>query len=138
MSNRYWILATETATQGIFPSVMDYDSDYPMLFDTLEQAEQKAWELLEQHNQDLQDDRYYSLAQIAPDVIGAERIAAIREIIDDYQYQDEPFDFPLEVEVHDDGSMTFEFLNWELSRQAGQEMYDTYRFDVEILSRFPN
>jgi hypothetical protein len=138
MSNRYWILATETATQGIFPSVMDYDSDYPMLFDTLEQAEQKAWELLEQHNQYLQDDRYYSLAQIAPDVIGAERIAAIREIIDDYQYQDEPFDFPLEVEVHDDGSMTFEFLNWELSRQAGQEMYDTYRFDVEILSRFPN
>jgi hypothetical protein len=138
MSNRYWILATVTATQGIFPSVMDYDSDYPMLFDTLEQAEQKAWELLEQHNQDLQDDRYYSLAQIAPDVIGAERIAAIREIIDDYQYQDEPFDFPLEVEVHDDGSMTFEFLNWELSRQAGQEMYDTYRFDVEILSRFPD
>lgn len=135
MSRRYWILATETATQGIFPSVWDFDSDYPMLFDDLDEAEAKAWEFLVQYNTDLRDDRYYALSQIGDEVQGADRIAEIRQIIDDYQYQQEPFDFPLEVEVHDDGSMSVEMIDIELSKARGRETYTAWSWTPEELSR---
>lgn len=133
---RYWILATETSSQGIFPSVMDYDADLPMLFDDLDAAEEKAWDILEQYNLDLRHDREYALSLIGDDVQGAARIGEIRQIIEDYQYQEEPFDFPLEVEVQDDGSLSVEVIDLEASKRLGHETYRAWSWTPEELRSF--
>lgn len=100
-----WILATETLCQGVIPSLWEGDGKdrRPVLFDSQADAEDEMLDGWRSWNDAMRDQRVDAVADLPHDLVGADRFAAIRAICEDHQLDDEPMDWPMEVQVTDDG-----------------------------------
>lgn len=106
-----YILVTETFSQGVIPSVYTEDGR-PRLFESETEAQLTMMELFDYHIQDVQENREYAHSLIPEHVQGAERIAEIRQIIDDYQMDEHPMDWVIEVEVDELGTLKAGNWSW--------------------------
>lgn len=96
-----WILVRDTVTQGTILSITD-GWGFPVIYATKADADAAALAFTEQHNADMREHREWLVANLGRHVNGAARIAEIRAICEDYQYDEEPMDWPVEVEVRTD------------------------------------
>lgn len=100
-----WMLVTHTMSQGLIPSVWA-DDDRPVLYETEAEAVADADDFHTAHNDRLRADRESEVAGLDEALVGVERFGAIRSICCDYQPDDEPMDWPIEVSIAPDGTIT--------------------------------